>query len=213
MEKTTESVTVKRRRPLLRWISITLVVMSILPFVLRSIVESRYGRQIHNEVTHVSGKTAAVVFGAAVRNGYPTTVLRDRLDSAIALYRAGQVDALVMSGDGRTITYNEPAVMARYAEAQGVPAAAITLDPLGLRTYDTCYRLREVFDLDDVVLVTQAYHLPRALFTCELLGVDAVGFSADQREYRSAGWYNFRELLALVVAAWDGVLQSPPSGV
>ena len=157
------------------------------------------------------GRTA-VVFGAAVRNGWPSTILRDRLDAAIGLYHDGVVTHLIMSGDGRTPGYDEPAVMSQYAITHGVPENAITLDRGGLRTYDTCYRAREVYDVSEAVLVTQGFHLPRALFTCDRLGLDAVGFSADRRSYRSERWYTARELLALTVAAWDVVTRPVPGG-
>ncbi len=185
----------------------------LMPLLLRSLVLARYGPRILDAPPAADGYRTAVVFGAAVQHGQPTTMLRDRLDTAIQLYRLGQVDRLVMSGDGRGADYSEPEVMARYATAQGVPPAAVTLDLLGLRTYDTCYRAKSVFGLEKVVLVTQSFHLPRALFTCELLGIEAVGVSADQRAYSNARWYDFRELLALPVAVWDGIMRRLPAGV
>ncbi|MBN1963626.1 MAG: YdcF family protein [Anaerolineae bacterium] len=195
---------------LLLLIAIALIVL--IPLLLRELVANRYTPRIYTDEADVSDGRVAIVFGAAVRNGYPSTMLRDRLDAAIQLFRDGRVDHLLMSGDGRESSYDEPEVMARYAVANGVPEAAITLDRLGLRTYDTCYRARDVYHARQVVLVTQEYHLPRALFTCELLGLDAVGFSADQRTYRNATWYDFRELLALPVAAWDVLMRPVPTG-
>lgn len=188
------------------------LMMGVAPFVLRSFVFARYTPRIYTDEAAISDGRVAIVFGAAVRNGYPSTMLRDRLDAAIQLYREGRVEALLMSGDGQHTGYDEPGVMARYAISNGVPEAAIQIDRLGLRTYDTCYRARDVYAVRQVVLVTQAYHLPRALFTCELLGLEAVGFSADQRTYRSATWYNVRELLALPVAAWDVFTRPLPTG-
>lgn len=190
-----------------------LVLLIGLPFVLNSLITARYNVRIASEVDGVDvSYDTAVVFGAAVRNGYPTTMLRDRLDVAIALYDQGQIGRLIMSGDGRSADYDEPGVMARYAIQHGVPAEAITLDRAGLRTYDTCYRLSEVYGVSEAVLVTQAFHLPRALFTCEVMGIDAVGVSADQRIYRSAQWYDFREFIAVNVAVWDVLLRRTPQG-
>ncbi len=182
------------------------------PLILRGMVTARYAASIFVGGAQVLQNRTAVVFGAAVRGGYPTTMLRDRLDAAIQLYRGGLVEHLLLSGDGHREGYDEPGVMARYAMAQGVPHDALTLDRLGLRTYDTCYRAREVYALRQVVLVTQAFHLPRALFTCEFLGLDALGLSADRRAYRSARWYDFRELFALTAAAWDIVTRPSPDG-
>lgn len=185
-----------------------LVVMVVAPLLLRGVVALRYtARIVEADAAALTGYDTAVVFGAAVRRGQPSTVLRDRLDTAIALYHSGQVSQLIMSGDGRAADYDEPGVMAQYAIQRGIPRSAILLDRAGLRTYATCHRLRDVYETSTAVLVTQAYHLPRALFTCELLGIDAVGVSADKRAYHNAHWYNFREYAALTAAAWDVIVR------
>ncbi|GAB4527243.1 MAG: ElyC/SanA/YdcF family protein [Anaerolineae bacterium] len=200
-----------------RWRSLFLLLgagaalASITPLLLWGLVETRYASRIYSVPEVVSGDgRAVIVFGAAVRHGFPSTVLRDRLDAAIRLYQLGQVDRLILSGDGRDASYDEPATMARYVVEQGVPEEALILDRHGLRTYDTCYRARAVYGVERAVLVTQRFHLPRALFTCELLGLDVVGLSADRRRYRS--WYTLRELAALTVAAWDVVVRPVPDG-
>jgi SanA protein len=101
--------------------------------------------------------------------------------------------------------------MMDYAISRGVPAEDVQPDYAGRRTYDTCYRAKAVFQLDSAVLVTQAFHLPRALFTCRNLGVEAVGVSADLREYHpvSIRWSNTREFLATIVALVDVARQKP----
>lgn len=127
---------------------------------------------------------AAVVFGAGLwRDGSPTPVLRDRVETASELYFAGKVSKLLMSGDNRFADYNEPAAMRSYALDLGVPDEDIVLDYAGRRTYDTCYRAGKIFGLDKVILVTQGFHLPRAIYTCNILGLEASGVQADQREY------------------------------
>lgn len=154
---------------------------------------------------------AAIVFGAAVYgDGRLSAVLRDRMDTAITLYETGKVRRILVSGDNRADHYDEPGAMRAYAMARGVPESAIAPDQAGLRTYDTCYRASEVFGLDDAILVTQAFHLPRAIFTCRQLGLDVVGVAADQRLYRGARWYEFRETVAALRALWDVVRREPP---
>lgn len=202
----------RRRRPVLVALLTVILLIGLIPLVLRALVQARYGALIHADAAQVPGGRTALVFGAAVRNGRPTTVLRDRLDAAIQLYRLGKVERLLLSGDGRAQEYDEPGVMARYAIENGVAAEDVVLDRQGLRTYASCYRAAEVYAIRELVLVTQAFHLPRALFTCELLGVNAVGLAADQRTYRSANWYSLRELIALTVAAWDGLTRPMPDG-
>jgi vancomycin permeability regulator SanA len=148
---------------------------------------------IYEDLDALPARRAAVVFGAGVRGGQPTPVLYDRVATAAALYKAGAVDVLLMSGDNRTPYYDEPAVMRRTAIRLGVPPSAILTDPAGYSTYDTCRRAGEVFNLRDVVLVTQRYHLDRAIFTCRAFGLDAVGYPADRRAYRGMAWFQVRE--------------------
>ena len=148
---------------------------------------------IYEDLDALPARRAAVVFGAGVRGGQPTPVLYDRVATAAALYKAGAVDLLLMSGDNRTPYYDEPAVMRRTAIRLGVPSSAILTDPAGYSTYDTCRRAGEVFNLRDVVLVTQRYHLDRAIFTCRAFGLDAVGYPADRRAYRGMAWFQARE--------------------
>ncbi len=148
----------------------------------------------------------AVVFGAGLqRDGTPSPVLRDRVETAAALYFAGKVQKILMSGDNRFIYYNEPGSMQNYALSLGVPQDAIVLDYAGRRTYDTCYRAKEIFGAKDVLLVTQHFHLSRALFTCQALGLNASGVSADRRTYMLASTlsWEIRELPATLAAMWD----------
>ncbi len=200
-----------RRRLLFLVVGAGVALLSVTPLLLRNAVAARYASHIYSMPEAIPGDgRAAIVFGAAIRNGFPSTVLRDRLDAAIELYQLGRVERLILSGDGRHASYDEPATMARYVLRQGIPAEALVLDRHGLRTYDTCYRARAVYGVERAVLVTQRFHLPRALFTCERLGLEAVGLSADQRVYRN--WYTVRELAALAVAAWDVIVRPVPDG-
>lgn len=154
----------------------------------------------------------AVVFGAGLwRDGSPTPVLRDRVATAAALYHAGKVEKLLLSGDNRFVDYNEPEAMRRYARQLGVPDEALVLDYAGRRTYDTCYRAGAIFGVRQAVLVTQAYHLPRALYTCRALGIEAVGVPADRRAYRRGPYlyWNLREVAATLAALVDVHLTHP----
>jgi SanA protein len=154
----------------------------------------------------------AIVFGAGLwRNGRPTPVLRDRVAKAAELYFSGKVDKLLMSGDNWHIDYNEPAAMRTYAMDLGVPESAIVLDYAGRRTYDTCFRARSIFGLKNAILVSQGFHLPRAIFTCNTLGVKSVGVPADMQPYRkiSLFYWNLREIPATLVAMWEIFVAKP----
>jgi SanA protein len=172
----------------------------------------RYARDLYTEpeLDVVPAQPVALVFGAGYwPNGALSDILRDRLDTAIALYWAGSVQKLLFSGDNRVVDYNEPAKMLENALAQGVPREAVVLDYAGRRTYDTCYRARNIFQVQDAILVTQRYHLPRALQTCRALGLNAVGYAADRMSYVHIRWYWIREVLALWRAWWDLYIAHP----
>ncbi len=158
------------------------------------------------QVEDAPKKRAAIVFGAGLsRDGTPSPVLRDRVETAADLYFAGKVEKILLSGDNRFLDYNEPGSMMKYALSLGVPKDVLVLDYAGRRTYDTCYRAKEIFGLNDVLLVTQSFHLSRSLFTCEALGLKAVGVVADRREYMRTSKLSWeaRELPASLIAMWD----------
>ncbi len=144
-------------------------------------------------------------------------MLRDRVAAGVELYQRGKVETLLLSGYREEGTsYDEPAAMRRYALSLGLPEEALILDPLGLRTYDSCYRAREVFEIESAVLVTQAFHLDRALMLCDGLGIDAVGVAADDQRERGYNpktmrWYFVRELAATMAAAYDLIRRPEPS--
>jgi len=155
-------------------------------------------------------RRVAIVFGAGVwPDGRLSAVLEDRVYTAVQLYQAGRVQKILMTGDNRFVDYNEPGHMRRYALSLGVPDEDIVLDYAGRRTYDSCYRARQIFGVTDAILVTQAYHLDRALFTARSLGIDAVGVPADRREYVYLRRYWWREVLATTVAWWQVKVSHP----
>jgi SanA protein len=171
------------------------------PLVLRWWVDWRYKRSIY-AIADVPPRRVAIVFGAGITaGGQPMPALADRVWTAAQLYHAGKASKLLMSGDNRFVDYNEPEAMRQYAIQHGVPDEDIVLDYAGRRTYDTCYRAGHIFEVQEAILVTQWFHLDRALYICDSLGIDAVGVAADRRDYLSARYWWLRELAA-VSAAW-----------
>jgi SanA protein len=175
------------------------------------IITTVYGWSRIYNVDTAPAEKVAIVFGAGLtRSGRPTPILRDRVETAAQLYFAGKAEKLLMSGSGGA-NYSEPEAMRQYALSLGVPSEVIVLDEGGLRTYDTCLRARDVFGLASATLVTQGWHLPRALFLCNTLGVRARGVQADGRRY----WplmlfiWNVREQVATVGAMVDIYLSRP----
>jgi len=167
---------------------------------------ARFERFIYSpsELEMIPARPVAIIFGAGYwPSGALSDILRDRLDAAIELYRAQRVQKLLLSGDNRVVEYNEPAKMQEYALAQGIPDEDLVLDYAGRRTYDTCYRARDIFLVPQVIVVTQRYHLPRALDTCRGLGLDAIGYVADRTPYVHIRWYWTREIPAIWRTWWD----------
>ena len=167
--------------------------------------------KIHT-VENAPSERAAIIFGAGLRrDGTPTAVLRDRVETGVNLYFDGKVEKLLMSGDNSLVEYNEPEAMRQYAISLGVPEQDIVLDYAGRRTYDTCYRAKSIFGLDSALLVTQKFHLPRALFLCNVLGVKATGVEANNNYYlkRTRFFWNIREQFATFTAFMDIYVDKP----
>jgi vancomycin permeability regulator SanA len=172
-----------------------------------------YGRRsVYTQIENVAEHEIAIVLGAGVTpEGEPRDMLQDRLDLAADLYEAGEIKRILVTGDNREQNYNEPAVMFNYLiNERNIPEDDIILDYAGRRTYDSCARANEVFEIDDVILISQGYHLPRAIFLCENLGVNATGLSATlHNEYEGEFYYKVREFFALHKAIWDVYIWEP----
>lgn len=138
-----------------------------------------------------------IVLGCWVQdNGVPSEMLRDRIDTGISLYHDGAAPKLLMSGDHGRVQYNEVAAMKRRAIDAGVPSEDVFMDHAGFSTYETMYRARDVFGAKKVVIVTQEYHLYRAIYIAEKLGLEAYGVPADLHTYRGDAYRECREILA-----------------
>jgi vancomycin permeability regulator SanA len=139
-------------------------------------------------------------------------MLAERVMAAAELYKAGRVEKLLMTGDNSRADYDEVTAMRRFAIAQGVAADDITLDYAGFSTYESCYRAREIFGVQRAILVTQQFHLPRAVYTCDTLGIEAIGFGVrDWGAYRESllVTYTVRESLATLKALWQVHITQP----
>jgi vancomycin permeability regulator SanA len=153
----------------------------------------------------------ALVLGAGLRDdGTPSDVLRDRLDEALDLYRTGRVRRIIVSGDHHKPTYDEPNAMRVYLEASGVPPQAVFLDHAGLDTYSSMWRARHVFGASRIVVVTQRFHLARAVWCARALGMEAEGSAADRHLYRGIAWLQMREVMSRTKAFVDVTVHRAP---
>ena len=188
-------------------------VLAIVVVAIPNLIVWRGGR---GDVTSVPAKVphaqAALVLGAQVLpSGRPSDMLVDRVKAAEDLYRAGRVDKLLLSGDHSRVNYDEVGTMRRMMLADGIPAAEIFTDHAGFDTWDSAQRAKRVFDVDSAVVVTQGFHMARALYEARHAGLDATGFVADRRNYgRVMPRLKAREALARVKAFGDVLTGAGP---
>jgi vancomycin permeability regulator SanA len=185
---------------------IALAVVGLLSvYIINLHVHSYTDQKLQTSITEIPVEEpprVAIVFGAGVRSdGSPKDALYDRIVTAVELYRAGRVRKLLMSGDNPTQQYDEPTAMKQTAMQLGVPESDIVLDFAGRRTYDTCYRAKEIFEVRKAILVTQEFHQARSLYLCNNLGVDSVGITANRRKYLGENYWAFREFFS-IFSAW-----------
>jgi vancomycin permeability regulator SanA len=201
-----------------RWRWLRNLVLLLIAVPLASLVLSAYVFVAtfpfrYSDAARAPEEPVAVVFGAGIYGrDQPTPMLADRVQTAVWLYRQGRARKILMTGDSSRITHDEVTTMQDYATARGVAAQDIALDYAGFSTYESCYRARAIFGITRAVLVTQAYHLPRALYTCRALGIDAVGVGTPDWGVYSDGLmaaYTAREVPAILKALWDVHIAHP----
>jgi SanA protein len=201
-----------RHRKLARVALALLVLASVSIAAANAFVTSRTAPRIVDTVSAAPSRTVAIVPGARVdRDGTPSPILRDRLETARALFAAGRVGRILVSGDHSRADYDEVNAMHRWLVANGVPSDAIYLDHAGLRTLDTMERARRVFGVRDAIVCTQRFHLARSLFLAEAAGIDAVGVVSDRSVYPGRRVDAVRETFARSRAVLDRyVLHTQP---
>ncbi len=195
-----------RRTKTLLLLTMTTCVLALLPATWLRLAESGRVRSLQD----VPGEPVAVVFGAGLTDGKPSPYLAHRLDAAVRLYTAGKVKALLVSGDNSRTSYDEPGAMRAYLVAHGVPRAKVVVDDAGFDTWSSCDRAKRVFGVDRAVLVSQDFHIRRALALCSAAGIDAYGIGVA--EAHDATWYagGAREVLAAGKAALDVLVKPDP---
>ncbi|MGW1256962.1 SanA/YdcF family protein [Streptomyces sp. NPDC002513] len=152
----------------------------------------------------------AVVFGAGLWDGEPSPYLAHRLDAAARLYRAGRVEVVLVTGDNSRADYDEPDAMRTYLTRHGVPNERIVSDYAGFDTWDSCVRARKIFGVDRAVLISQGFHIRRAVALCQAAGITSYGVGVDDRHDRTWYYGGTREVFAAGKAALDVLLQPDP---
>lgn len=149
-----------------------------------------------NELSKLFDVDCIIILGAGIRNGKPTHMLEDRLKEGINLFNINVSNRIIMSGDHGKKDYDEVNLMKKYAIDNGVPSENIFMDHAGFSTYESIYRAKEIFGAKKVIIVTQRYHLYRALFIAKKLGIEAYGVGSDPRRYVGMVYRELREVLA-----------------
>lgn len=175
----------------------TLIVMGIIIVLgINIYVKCSVKDKIVDENNLNKGYDAILVLGAGLRNGKPSPVLKDRLDMAYKLYENGYSRKIIVSGDHGKKYYDEVNVMKNYLLDKGIESNDIFMDHAGFSTYDSIYRAKEIFLANNIIIVTQQFHLYRSLYIAEKLELDAVGVSATLRDYNGSVKFELREILA-----------------
>ena len=180
-------------------IGIVIVLIAIiLVFIINTIVTMSTKNQIisRKEATQLDSVDCIIVLGAGIWGNSPSPMLEDRLNEAIALYNENVSAKIVVSGDHGKVDYDEVNVMKNYAIEKGVPSENIFMDHAGFSSYESIYRVKEIFGAKKIVVVTQKYHLFRALYIANQLDIEAYGVNSDPRRYVGAAYRELREVIA-----------------
>ncbi len=167
--------------------------------------------KIYTNPENILQYNVAIVFGAGLTpDRKPNTMLRDRLDSVSKLYYDDKIQKILLSGDNSSPYHNEPQAMYEYLLYEhDIKAEDLVRDYAGLRTYDTCARAKNIWGVEKALLISQGYHLSRAIFTCQNLGIESTGYSATKYNYLGEEYYKMREILALHKSVLDLYILHP----
>lgn len=175
------------------------IAVGLLCVLSASIILTSSKEYIYDAVADVPKTDAALILGAAIlKSGDLSPVLKDRADKAIELYKAERVSRIIASGNSASEEYNETGPIRTYLVANGIPEKSIVMDDAGLDTYSSIYRAQSVFSVRSMTVVSQSFHLPRAVYIARELRVEAYGVNADRGKYKLVNY--FREMFADVKA-------------
>lgn len=183
---------------ILKYVLIIVIIIVVIGILINLYVKLSTKNQIigENECEKLSDIDCIIILGAGIWGDKPSPMLEDRLLEGIKLYQNNVSNKIIMSGDHGRKEYNEVKIMKDYAIEKGIPSENIFMDHAGFSSYESIYRAKEIFGANKIVIVTQKYHLYRALYIANQLGIEAYGVGADPRQYVGATYRELREILA-----------------
>ncbi|OCB70480.1 hypothetical protein B0A79_00135 [Flavobacterium piscis] len=166
-------------------------------------VKSSTKKNIYYSIKKFPKNDVGIIFGAGINGDQPSKYLKDRLDAGISLYKANRINKILLSGDNGRDEYDELTVMKNYCFNHGVDTTKIFIDYAGFDTYSTIYRAKHIFNIKKATLISQEYHLNRAIYIGQKLGIKSVGYSANNGEYRGYKYVTFREYGSIFKSFFD----------
>lgn len=191
--------------------TIVFLIIVTIPVEINNYVQNSSENYIYSDIEQVPSKYTGLILGAGVyADGSLSIMLKDRVDSTIDLYNAKKISRILVSGDHGKEYYDEVNSIKDYLLEKQIPREDIFLDHAGFDTYDSIVRAKKIFKVEDMIVVTNEFHLSRAVYTAREIGIDAVGFIADKQDYVGVGYNELREVPASIKIYFDVKLNSKP---
>ena len=182
----------------------------VLVFGINFYVKSKTNFLIFYSENKIPKNKVVIIFGAGINGDKPSKYLKDRLDAGIKLFKAKKINKILLSGDNGSDAHDELTVMKIYCFKNGIDTTKIYIDYAGFDTYSTMFRAKNIFKIDKAILITQEYHLNRAIYIGNNLGIESIGFSANQGEYRNYNYVRFREYFSICKSVIDVIRNRDP---
>jgi SanA protein len=182
----------------------------VLVFGINFYVKSKTNFLIFYSENKIPKNKVGIIFGAGINGDKPSKYLKDRLDAGIKLFKAKKINKILLSGDNGSDAHDELTVMKIYCFKNGIDTTKIYIDYAGFDTYSTMFRAKNIFKIDKAILITQEYHLNRAIYIGNNLGIESIGFSANQGEYRNYNYVRFREYFSICKSVIDVIRNREP---
>ena len=199
-------------RKLILAFALFVIIGILIIFGLEAYIQKETSNLIYSEITELPSAKTGIILGASVHaDGKLSPILQDRVETAYQLYQQNKIENFLISGDHRTDDYDEVNSIKNYLLEKRVPSQDIILDHSGFDTYDSMFRAKAVFEIEDAIVITQKFHLPRSLYIAKNLDASYKGFEAAPVAYTSSETIKRREQLANFKAVWELIINQKPT--